>query len=253
MSNLEASEATRLQRAITASASIESGDEVMEAGFNNARRLWNQVWWCTFGYNEKLRRQRGDSWETFKRLRPKGKDGYPGKFGVQKEMADFWAYRDLSDRCSSYAIADFDIAMRSWWSNLKSNPDARPPRPTKEGRTLTFEVGRNAKPLGDWKFRLTVLGGHIPSRHVVVRIHVRPGIKMADIHMLRITPTVKRRRYQVSLLAKKDAMEAPGVNFAAIDLGVVNMGVLAIEDGTTILYSGKHLSLIHISEPTRPY
>lgn len=230
-----------LQRAITASVSVESGADTLSAGFQTSRRLWNQIWWCTFGYNAKLRRQRGDSWETFKRLRPKGKDGYPGKFGVQKAMADYWAYRDLADRCSSYTIADFDIAMRSWWSNLKSNPDARPPRPTKEGRTLAFEVGRNAKSLGDWKYRLTVLGGHIPDRHVIVRVHVRPGVKMADIHMLRITPAIKRRRYQVSLLTKKMAMDAPGIDLAAIDLGLINLGALAFEDGQAILYSGRHL------------
>ncbi|MBK8188978.1 MAG: transposase [Vampirovibrionales bacterium] len=227
-----------MQRAVTASISIESGQDALQRGFYNARRLWNELWWCTFGYNERLRWRRGDSWEQYKRRRPTRT--WPGKFAVQKIMADFGPYRDLSDRCSSYTIADFDIAMKSWWSNLKRNPDARPPRAVKEDRTLTFEVGRNAKPLGDWRYRLTVLGGAIAERHVVVRVHVRPGVKMANVHLIRVTPTLKRGRYQVSLITTKPAAARAGDGVAALDLGIVNLGALAFEHDD-ILYVGRHL------------
>lgn len=227
-----------MQRAVTASVSVETGQAALESGFHNARRLWNELWWCMFGYNERLRRRRGDSWEQFKRRRPTRT--WPGKFAVQKMLVDFPAYRDLSDRCSSYTIADFDIAMKSWWSNLKRNPDARPPRPIREERTLTFEVGRNAKPLGDWRYRLTVLGGSVEDRHAFIRVHVRPGVKTSDVHMLRITPEVKRGRYQVSLITQRPKPERAGDAIAALDLGIVNLGALAFATDD-VLFSGRHL------------
>ena len=227
-----------VNRAATASIQVEAGAEVMERGFHDARRLWNELWWCTFGYNERLRRARGHSWEVFKRLRPART--WPGKFDAQKALADFPAYRNLSDRCSSYTIADFHIAMKSWWSNLKRSPDARPPKPIKGGRTLTFEVGRNAKALGDWRYRLTVGGGHMADRHVIVRVHVRDGLRMRDVHMLRITPEVKRWRYQASLIVEKATPERAGDGVAALDLGVVNLGALALP-GSDVLYNGRLL------------
>lgn len=231
-----------MQRSITASVSTDkAGTTALETGFDTSRRLWNYVWWLTYGYNEKLRKQRGDSWETYKRLKPKGKDAYPGKFDILTALKDHWAYCNLADRCASYTVADFDIAQKSFWSNLKRNPNAKPPRPTKQGRTLTFEVGRNAKALGEWRYRLTVLGGHIKDRHAIVQVHVRPGVKMADVHMLRVTPTSIKGRYQVSLLTKKEAQAITGDKLAALDLGIVNMGVLAIQQCQSVLYSGKHL------------
>ncbi len=227
-----------VKRTTTASISVVSNGEILEQGFQNARRLWNQLWWLTFGYNEKLRLARGESWETFKRKRPRGADGWPGKFRAIAALADYWAYRELSDRCASYTVAEFDVALKSWWSNLKRNPNARPPRPTKLGRTLTFEVGRNAKPLGDWRYRLTVLGGCIAERHVIVQVHVRPGVKMASVGLLQVTPQVKRGRYQVSLLQDRPAAASAGAGVAGLDLGIVNLGALALPGARVVLYNG---------------
>jgi putative transposase len=224
-------------RASTASAQVIENTQVLQTGMENARRLWNETWWCAVGYNRKLRQRRGDFFKPMKGRLPK----YPGNFGMQKELTDFWAWRNLSDRCASYTVKDFDIAMKSWFSNLKGNPDARPPRPCKEPRTLTFEVGRNAKHIGEWHYRLTVLGGHIKDRHCVVKIHVRPGVKVADIRMIRIAPEVIKGRYQVSLVGEREAKAEGGTGYAAIDLGIVNIGALAIDTGETVLYSGKAL------------
>ena len=149
-----------MKRATTASIEILTGADILSTGMETARRLWNYTCWCTFGYNNKLRRQRGDSFEQFKRNLPHARGTkYLGNFGMQKELKDYWGYRNLSDRCASYTVRDFDIAMKSWFSNLKNNPDARPPRYCKTGRTLNFEVGRNAKPVGNFEYKLTVLGG----------------------------------------------------------------------------------------------
>lgn len=224
-----------MKRATQAGIQVISGGDILERGFEVSRRLWNATWWSMFGYNQRLRRTRGDSWETFKRLR--SKDRYPGFVGLQKAMQDYWAYRDLADRCASYTIKDFDIACRSWFSNLRANPNARPPRATKKGRTIAFEVGRNAKPVGDWTYKLTVLGGHIPERHAIVRVRVRKGIKMAGIKLLRVQPDGV-----VSLIRDvDDVTEAPGRGVAALDLGLVNLGALAFDNGESILYSGRAL------------
>lgn len=233
-----------MQRAAQVTVEILEGAETMATGLSTARRLWNATWWCLIGYNQRLRRQRGDSYETFKRLRPRG---YPGNFTMQKELKDHPAYRDLSDRCASYTVKDFDIAMRSWFSNLKRNPDARPPRPLPRdaGRTLTFEVGRNAKSLGAWEYRLTVLGGHIAARHARVRIHLQPGVKMAQVGLIRISSqTTRRGWYRASLILDLPAPQLDPdrpEHYAGLDLGIINIGALACDDGATILYNGRGL------------
>lgn len=228
-----------IRRAVQSGIEVQHGDDILFAGFQTARRLWNATWWAMFGYNERLRRTRGDSWDAFKRLRSKAP--YPGFIGMQKGMQEHWAYRDLADRCASYTIKDFDIACRSWFSNLRSNPDARPPKPTKEGRTLTFEIGRNAKPIGDWTYKLTVLGGHIPERHVVVKVRVRKGVKMAEIKLLRIKTDSVRGRYECSLIAVHEKAQSANSAIAALDLGIINLGALAFENGESILYNGRML------------
>lgn len=224
-----------MQRAVTASIEILDGHNALNGGFAAARALWNTTWWCAVGYNQRLRRQRGDFWRKIKY------PPYPGKFTMQAEMQDFWAYKNLSDRCASYTVKDFDIAMRSWFSNLKSNPDARPPRPIKEGRTLTFEVGRNAKQVGEWTYRLTVLGGHIKERHCIVKVHIRPGVKMSFVKLIRITPELVRGRYQISLVGEKEFQALGGDSVAGLDLGIINLGALAFDSGDAILYSGRAL------------
>lgn len=227
---------TKTKRAVQASAEIGTGANILEKGFDEARRLWNHTWWCAIGYNRRLRRQRGDIFQSMKGRHPK----YPGKYAMQKALRDYPAYRGLSDRCSSYTVKNFDIAMRSWFANLKTNPNARPPRPIREGQTLTFEVGRNAKHLGDWRFRLTVLGGHIADRYCYIKIHVRPGVKVRDIHLIHIKAETTRRGHHLTSLIRDVELpdEAPGNHIAAIDLGIRNIAVTAFDTGEIILYDG---------------
>lgn len=241
-----------LTRACQARAEIVEGTEIMAAGQEHARRLWNYLRYCLVSYNRELARRRGDISarccnDPTRRCEKCVNRGtrssslagklpkYPGGFTIQKEMQDFEEYRDLSDRCASYTVKDFDIAMRSWFSNLKHNPDARPPRYCESGRTLTFEVGRNAKPSGNFIYKLTVLGGHIAKRHVIACIHVRPNVKMSQVRLLRIKPDLS-----VSLICRQDApVDTPGDRVAALDIGIVNIGALVFDNGDTILYSGR--------------
>ncbi len=217
-------------RATIAGIEIEQGRKILERGQFVARCLWNELWWCTTGHNRKLARARGHY--TLAGRLPK----YLGKYGMDKETRSFWAFRELSDRCGSYTIADFDIAMRSWFSNLKSNPDARPPRPLKrdKSRPLRFQPGRNAKHLGHWRFRLTVLGGHIKERHVVIKLKVQPGIKVAQARLIQVNPDGR-----AIVMYKKDARQCPGNRWAAIDQGIINAACLFFDNGESILYTGK--------------
>lgn len=232
-----------LTRAIKASLHTISGDDILTEGFRRSRYVWNELWWCTVGYNSKLRRIRGD-WRNGKELIAKGiYPKYPGKFTMGKEIKDHWAFAGLSDRCSGGILDEFDASMRSWFANVKSNPQARPPRPkSKDGACLLkFQVGRNAKPVGNWQYRLTVLGGKEERRHVTVQIHVRPGVKMDSIKWIYIKPEVKKNRYQISLLTERESALSAGDAWAGLDMGIVNIGALAISDGTHILYSGKQM------------
>lgn len=222
--------AAAMIRTTIATARIENGQEVLQEGHRVARYLWNELWWCTVGHNRKLARARGH--KSLAGRLPR----YPGKYGMDKETRDYWAFRDLSDRCATYTVTDFDVAMKSWFSNLKKNPDARPPRPLKHlaRRPLRFEPGRNAKHLGDWRFRLTVLGGHIPDRHAVIKVQIKPGIKVSQVRLVQINPDG-----QAIVMYKKPIVARSGCRFAAIDQGIVNAACVFFDNGESILYSGK--------------
>jgi len=124
--------------------------------------------------------------------------------------------------------------MRSWWSNLKSNPKARPPRYAADPRQLTFEVGRNAKRVGEWTYRLTVLGGKIKDRYTFIKLHIKPGIKMKDIKLIRVQPDLTG-----TVTYSIDQKQSKGNGIAGIDLGIINIATIAFQDGTSILCSGK--------------
>ena len=227
-----------LVRAQKITYEVINGGDILERGHETARRLWNYTRWCLIGYNENLRRQRGDDWDRFKRNQAYNQTGekYPGRFVLQKELKDHWTAKDLSDRCFSETIKDFDVAMRSWFSNLKSNPKAKPPRYSKIPRILKFQVGRNVKPVGNMIYQLTVLGGHIKERHVTIRLKIKPGIKMSEIDWIYLHP-------DGSGVAIHDieATKVTGNGIAAIDLGIINIATVAYQDGTSVMYSGKAL------------
>ncbi len=229
---------SRLTRSAKITFEVIEGREILKQGHETARHLWNHTWWCAIGHNEKLRRRRGDGWECFKRNQAHNRTGekYPGQFTMQKELKDFWAAKNLSDRSFSYTVKDFDIAMRSWFSNLKKNPKARPPRYCRDPRILNFEVGRNAKPVGEWAYRLTVLGGHIKDRHVIVKLRVKPGLKMRDIKLIRLQ--ADGTGVVVNYVNRADS---PGDGVAGIDLGIINIAAVAFDNGESIMYSGKAL------------
>ena len=222
---------TRLTRSAKVTYTILEGQDILDSGCETSRHLWNFTRHCVVSYNWKIRRQRNHwPWEVYKDRMSK----YPGFFNMQKVLRDFWAGKNLSARCFSYTIKEFDIAMRSWFSNLKSNSEARPPRYAEKPRQLTFEVGCNAKPLGDWIFRLTVLGGHIPERHAIIKMHIQPGIKMKGIKLIRVRPGATG-----TIVYYVDQTESPGDGIAGIDLGIINLACIAFQSGENILYSGK--------------
>jgi len=233
-------ERDKLTRANKITYTITDGTEVLTEGAETAQYLWNYMRHAVFNYNRWwARRRNGCLWsqELHKYYLPSlaGKlPPYPGKWVLGRELRDYWAGRKLSDRCYTYTVQEFDVAMRSWFANLKNNPKARPPRRCDHGRTLTFELGRNAKHLGDWCFRLTVLGGHITNRHAYIKIHIRPGLKVRDIKLIRLkqdgTGTVVYYIYQ---------QPSPGTGIAGVDLGIINLATVAFQSGESILYSGR--------------
>ena len=213
-----------MYRAVQCSVEVLEGEDVVVRGMEVARHLWN--------YLRKLNKERMAQDPI-----PK----YPGAFGWYKLAKESWAFRELSGRCKEYTIKDFDIAMRSFFANLRSNPHARPPRYAEGQRTLTFEVGRNAKPVGNFMYKLTVLSKKAAQRHAVVRLHVRPGVRMKHVKLIRITPAMKRGCYLASIVQALGDVEPVAGGYAAVDLGIVNLGALVFEDGDSILYNGRAL------------
>ena len=211
-----------------------AGQGVLQRGHELARDLWNYVRHCAVGYNRHLARVRGEHSLAGKLPR------YATNFDMQKALIDYPAYHNLASRCAEYTVREFDIAMRSWFANLRSNPRARPPRKVDDLRTLGFEVGRNAKPLGNWMYRLTVLGGHIEERHCIIRLIPQPGMKQADVKLIR----VKADSTGVVCIHQEFA-PPPGQRVAAVDIGIDNLMAIAYDVGDTALYSGRALVDVH--------
>jgi putative transposase len=234
---------SNLKRAAKTTFTVLSGYSNLVVGHEVARQLWNFTRYCTVSYNRKVQRFREG------RIYDQDKEGrwyshyhslagrlpkYTSYYDMLKALRGIEEARTLSDRCFSYTVKEFDIAMRSWFSNLKSNPKARPPRYTQAPRQLTFEVGSNAKSLGDWTYRLTVLGGHVPDRHAVVKVHVPLGIKMRNVKLIRMQPDGTG-----TIVHYVEQADKCGDGIASIDLGIINLATVAFQTGESILYSGK--------------
>jgi len=214
-----------MDRVVKTTYTIESGKEILEQGHYLAWEIWN-ILCFTFTGN--------------------GRKDYKGKYEVSKTLRLLPQAKNLSDRCYSTTLEKFDIAMKSWWSNLKrfkkgnkftsSENTPKPPRPSKQPRNLKFQVGRNAKPIGNFKYKLTVLGGNIKDRHAIIQIHTKPGVKMSQVKWIELSPN---RDSYLNIEVEENKIEGEGI--LAIDLGIVNIATLAFDTGESILVSGKGL------------
>lgn len=223
----------RLARSAKVSIQVISGQNALTTGHEAARDLWNFARYCAVGHNWKVRCWRGHwPWTVYKDRMPK----FPSGFDMQKELRDTEECEALNSRCYEYIIRELYANMRSWFSNLKSNPKARPPRYSKEPRQLIFEVGRNAKPLGNWIYRLTILGQGAGERHAVVQLRIRPSVKMKQVKIIRVQPDSTG-----TIVYYVQSKERTGDGLAAVDLGIINLAAVAFQDGTSILYTGRGL------------
>lgn len=218
-----------LCRGVMARMEIISGDNVLLSGRICARSLYNFVRYCAIGYNWKLAKARGDF--SLKGKLPK----YPSSIDMWKAMFDTGEYKALNDRVASYILRGFDASMRSWFGNLKVNPDARPPRHLSKDQfpPLTFEVGRNAKYLGDSIYRLSVLSGKNPDRHVVCRVYLPPLTNHDCVESIKLLANG-----QCSISYRLKSKKSAGDRVAGIDLGIKKLVTIVFEDGQSISYHG---------------
>lgn len=250
----------KLPRAAKITYTIHGGADILTEGHDLCRKLWNHTIYCLVGMNRQLSYQRvgkialvknGElvkskkdgstvyvlDWETAVRNYPHNRgEKYLGKFSMQKELKDYFAAKNLSDRAWTNVIKTLDVAMRSWFSNLKSNPKARPPKYCHVPRPLFFEVGRNAKRLEDGSYRLTVLGGHIKKRHAYITVHARPDVDVESIKTVTLNPDKSG-----NIVYYINQKPCPGERTAGIDLGIVQLAAVAFDNGESILYSGRGL------------
>lgn len=223
----------KLARSAKVGVEILAGNDVLLSGHEAARSLWNFARYCAIGHNWKVRRWRGHwPWSVYKDRMPR----YPGKFGMDKALRGTEEARALSDRCFTNTIGELDVAIRSFFVSLRSNPKARPPRYAKEPRGLTFEIGRNAKPVDNWTYRLTVLGGSVSNRHALIQLQVQPGIKMKQVKLIRVQPDGTG-----TIVYYIQKQKLSGTQAAAVDLGIINLAALTFQDGFSILYNGRGL------------
>jgi len=238
-------------RSIKIGIQIEEGKDILDRGFFLARCLWDDIHWSCFGYIRKLQRAREGKIHI--PIMKNGKEiwipalrSLKGRLPKRASLYDMdrelrrtcWAWKELSDRCASYTLREFDAATKAWFQNLKKNTKARPPRMMGKGklRHLRFEHGKGMKHLGDWVFRLTVLGGQIEERHTIVELKPAPGIKVNQVKNLLLFPG---NTEAVLVYSIQEVEQANGCNFAAIDLGIKNLAMLFFDNGESILYSGR--------------
>lgn len=221
-----------LYRGSISKIEVLSGSDVLESASIAAKNLYNFARYCAVGFNRKLARSRGHS--SLAGKLPK----YPGAIGMQKALMDTDEYKILCDRVASYIIRGFDQSMRSWFSNLKSNPDSRPPRYSEKSPPLVFEAGygRNAKYLGEQKWRLTALSGNNPNRHIVARIYLPPLTNPNRVESIKILASG-----QCAVSYRVRQRMATGNEVAGIDLGIQRIVTLAFQSGDSILYHGGEL------------
>jgi len=104
-------------------------------------------------------------------------------------------------------------------------------------RPLRFEVGRNAKHLGNWTFRLTVLGGHIKERHTIVKIRPRPGLKVSQVRLIQLDADGRA----ILMYRANQIITSTDGAVASIDVGIKNLACVFFLDGDSILYNGRGL------------
>lgn len=236
-------------RSYKVTVEILRGGDILVRGHEVTRRLWNHIRYCVklhaaqhYPRPRKLgkrRNKRGewvDNWQRpVRKNLCQDKLSWPGKYGLDKAFREGWQSRALNDRSYQAVIKGYATAYEAFMNKVSRGYKAYPPRYCENPRSLFFD-NRNMKHLGDWKFRLTVLGGRGPHRHVIVRLHVRPGVKVQDIRTLTVHPNgIGVVTYQV------EVKESAGSHAGALDLGIVNLAGLVFDNGESVLYSGKAL------------
>jgi len=214
-------------RGIICKAEIIGSKKVMHTAQENARNLYNFVRYCNQVYNYRLRKVRGD-WLKLGEM-PK----YPGSIGMWRAMKDDELYKSLGDKTAMYIIRHYDQMFRSWMSNVKSNPNARPPRYAKNAPPLTFEAGRTAKHLGMNIWRFTALSGIIEDRYIFAKLYLPPMTNPDRVKSIKI---LHDGRCAVSYARKIKQNSSDKV--AGIDLGINRIATVAFETGESILYPG---------------
>lgn len=236
-------------RSCKVTVEILRGKDVLVRGHEVARHLWNYIRYCVklhgaqhYPRSRKLGKRKNkkgewvDNWQRpVRKNLCQGRLPWPGKYGLDKAFRGIWPGNALNDRCYSGVIRGYAGAYEAFMSKVSGGRKARPPHYCENPRPLFFD-SRNTKHLGSWQFRLTVLGGRGPHRHAVVKLHVRPGLKVRDIRTLTVHPDgVGVVTYQVALA------KSAGDHAGALDLGIVNLGGLVFDNGVSVLYSGKAL------------
>lgn len=195
---------------------ILTGEEVLLEGGELVRRLWNKA----------------RSWQRQYRF-----DHY--SFAPWTELQaglrrDGFTY-GLNDRCFSYALRRFNANLMVW--DHSRQPDLQPPGYAHQPQPILFEVGRNAKPVGPWTYRLSVLNKKQPIRHALVKLQLRPGIKMAQVKMIQVQPDLR----VIVTYYRHVPPSSPGSGIAGVDLGIANLAAVAFQSGECALYSGQGL------------
>lgn len=213
-----------LTRTCVAKYEVLDGKQILETGLWYAQAMWNQLICRETHWYMQLARICG------KELARKATK-YPGRSALDKSLRPFC----LSDRCGNGLITEYDCAWQAFFTKKKKGDrEARVPSFRSWRQTSLFFDDRSIKPLGNWKYRLTVLARKTLARHIVVKVHIRPGIQMRDIKTMRLFSNGK-----MCLTYEVGVVPSLGEHFAAVDLGIINQAVLAFDSGQSVLYSGK--------------
>lgn len=205
---------------------IFSGLDTLEIGSQLARDLWNQA--------------RDQQMQHFQQT-----SQYLPLFKLVKMLRRQQGSLRLSDRCFSFLLRRYQGNLSTWLKIRNKYPHHNPPGVATKPQPLLFEVGRNAFPINPWTYKLTILQRQIRERFAVVKIYVRPGVKMEQVKLIQVQPDL------TGLLTYYLKLQAvpPGKQIAGIDLGIYHLATVAFQSGESILYSGQ--TILELDQYTR--
>lgn len=171
----------------------------------------------------------------------------PRAYDIQKAVQGHFWFKQLPTHTAQAVTQQLWQAYKSWFGHRRNgNSQARPPRYRKRNgcvppSTVTFK--RSGFRLEEDTLRLSrgkTVASETGERYLYLELALPPGAETENPRQVRLVP--RNGQWEVHLVCEVPVAEtSPGGGVAAIDVGIINLAVVAYSDGSTELYSGRGL------------